>query len=745
MSAPGAAMIRPIECSTVKQNPPDFSWPAIGSGPYTVTLTFPDGHSETRSAAQNWLNWNGSLPAGSYAWTIAGAGQLSLPRQFNIAADALAFVVPGMDDVIAKLLAKPRPRALPDATSLAAMASQRNTALSALLWQVNQNLGETLPPDGAQGDGYRYNGYGMRALWSLMAYVYDSSNLSAREDARRRVLNLASWNPRGASANDDLESVYIAWVVVLGYDWLGPVLTQAERDLVLPNLAARVGDLRNYVVGAAGWPPTNLGSWVPPPLWQSPRDAHRNALVTTLAVMSALLVGDLPAADGWTRELLPFALNVVNPWSGEDGGYADGTAYSMWDVSTSLSAWYALRWATCDTQQTCIDLGRKAWVRNYSRFLAYFSPPTFAADLAVHNTRSSDAGTPVGLFGDGFAEAQLFELRARLAKALANFAPSPLGCWYASSLVGEDYTRIEYLMSPPTTCTLTSSMPPGTANTLYLRSTGWIAMHSDLADPSRTSVYFKSSPQPFGAYNHQSADQNAFVINAGGERLAIESGYYDAYNSGHWQYWVKRTLSKNAVTFDGGVGEIAFEHQPDPYQPGNMRYGSIRQQLSTADYDIVSADATDTYHGALTRAVRTLVYLRPGTIVLYENLASDSPRKWEWNIHALDQIAVISENSQVRITRGAQTLCIDALAGPGGAFAQTIAWPSGAAPAVGSSQWHGRFISAQPSTSVEFIALLRVGCAPTAASASKTNGVWTVPVGGKNITIDASGAAAVTP
>src|SRR5258708_15939171 len=105
MSAPGAAMIRPIECSTVKQNPPDFSWPAIGSGPYTVTLTFPDGHSETRRAAQNWLNWNGSLPAGRHARTIAGAGPLSLPRHFDIPADALALVVPRMDLAIAHLLA----------------------------------------------------------------------------------------------------------------------------------------------------------------------------------------------------------------------------------------------------------------------------------------------------------------------------------------------------------------------------------------------------------------------------------------------------------------------------------------------------------------------------------------------------------------------------------------------------------------------------------------------------------------
>ena len=36
-------------------------------------------------------------------------------------------------------------------------------------------------------------------------------------------------------------------------------------------------------------------------------------------------------------------------------------------------------------------------------------------------------------------------------------------------------------------------------------------------------------------------------------------------------------------------------------------------------------------------------------------------------------------------------------------------------------EYHGKFVTAQPSTTAEVIALLRVGCAPTAASASKTS------------------------
>jgi len=747
---PGAAWVRPGDCQRVEQSPPDFSWPHLsGTAQYEVTLTFPDNHTKTLTAPQTWINWDEVLPPGNYSWQVQAGTNLSNVRRFTVSANAVPFLVPDMTSTINQLLAKAHPRGLPDPATLALMASQRGSlALPALRWQVAGNLNEPLPPAGARGDGYVY---GRKALKSLMAYVYDGTD-TYKEDARVRVLSLASWDPRGQTATDDIESVFVAWVVTLGYDWLGSGLNASDRTQVLSMLSTRIGDLYGWITGSSGWP---FGStFTLAPLWQEPRDSHRELHAGVVATMSTLLVGDLPEANTWVQNLLPFALNLTSPWSGEEGGYANGTAYGMWNVGAQLSAWYALRWATCGSQQTCIDLAQKAWVRNYGRFLAYFVPPTARTTDLGNPTNTNDPGTPIGLFGDGFAEGQLFEERARFGKGYSNFAPSALGCWYSSTLVGEDTTTIEYLMSPPYACASTA-FPPGTSNSLYLPSTGWMAMHSDLSDPTRISVYFKSSPLPFGAYEHQSADQNAFVVNAGGERLAIESGYYgdyDGYNTNHWQWWLKRTRSKNAITFDGGRGQIAWEHQPNPYLSANARYGSITQQQSAAEYDIVTGDATDAYDGALTKAVRSLVYLRPSAILVYENLASGTPRTWEWNIHALNPITVIDSSSRVQVTRGTQSLCVDALAGPGGAFTPINAedyrsWGT-ADDGVTSdapldpnapAQYHGKFTSAQSSTAVEFIALLRVGCQPSPSSATKTNGVWTVLVGNRTVTIGDSG------
>jgi len=117
-------------------------------------------------------------------------------------------------------------------------------------------------------------------------------------------------------------------------------------------------------------------------------------------------------------------------------------------------------------------------------------------------------------------------------------------------LAGEDSNRIEMLLSEPEADR--AAYPAGTPNAALFASIGWVAMHSELADPQRVSVYFKSSP--YGSYNHSHADQNSLVINSGGERLAIDSGYYDGYGTPHWWRWYskRRRTTPSPSTADRG-------------------------------------------------------------------------------------------------------------------------------------------------------------------------------------------------
>ena len=705
--ASSSAQVRPADCATVQQTPPDFSWPDLGADAgYQVTLTYPDGSSRSITATHNWINWDEVLPAGNYTWqvqvTSAGGVQQSRARRFTVSATAVPFLVPDWETLFNRAAAKPRPRALPDPATAQLMISQRQAELAQLYARVESKLSDPLPADPitlpAAAVSTLAQEESQRMLDAGLAWL-----ATGREeffaDALRRALNLAAWDPGGATAyaSVDLASSLIAGTLALAFDWLYPRLDAGQKSMLLAPIVARGTDMYGDVIGSRAR------------IAIHPYDSHRNVILNYLAGICVLLAAEIPEAWGCVRDTLPLAMNWTSPWGGEDGGFGNGTAYATFTSGDQLVAWYTLNWVAG------VNVAQKAWTRNHAGFLAYFIPP----------------GTPAGAFGDG-AELRLNEPWARIGKAYSLFAPSPLGRWYASQLTGEEPARLELLLAPPAD-PAPAPFPAGTPNSAWFPSIGWAAMHSNLADPARTSVYFRASH--YGSFNHSHADQNGFVIHAGGQPLAIDSGYFDDYATPHWSQWYKQTRAHNAITFDGGQGQVVFE------ESGNLGAGAITAFVSQPDHTIVSGDATQAYGGALSEAKRSLVYLLPNLILVYDRLASGTPRQWEWNIHAANAMNVLSDQ-KISIVNNGQSLCVDMLAAPAIQFTQTdlfTAEPAGNPP----RQWHGRFASTAPSGAAEFIVLLNVGCAATAASASQTGGVWTVSIGARQVTIDAGGNISV--
>ena len=70
------ARVQPADCATLLRAAPAFAWPAVGGAQaYTIALTFPDGHVEARSTAENWFAWDHPVPAGRYQWRVMIAGR----------------------------------------------------------------------------------------------------------------------------------------------------------------------------------------------------------------------------------------------------------------------------------------------------------------------------------------------------------------------------------------------------------------------------------------------------------------------------------------------------------------------------------------------------------------------------------------------------------------------------------------------------------------------------------------------
>lgn len=433
-----------------------------------------------------------------------------------------------------------------------------------------------------------------------------------REEGRRRALALAALDPRGATSveADMLSSRHVAWSLALALDWMHDAFSPDERSRVVKGIAVRVADFHQRMTTGK----TAFDRW--------PWDSRANEVLGGMAESALLLLGEVPEAETWARDLLALYLRTTLVYAGNDGGYASGTAYAGWDIGEySLRHWDSLR------RMANIDMRDKPWVNNFGRFLVYFLPP----------------GTPTGAFGDG-AEERLPEVWARYAKAYAARVPTPLHRWYARQWFQEDVTALELLTAPPVDFDQVD-LPTGNPPSAVFESIGWVAMHSDLRDRGRLSIYFKSSP--FGSLNHSHADQNSFFVNMGGRPLLIDSGYYDSYNSAHQITWGRQTKAHNAITFDEGKGQILDRKEA----AGRIRHFSDDGTLAVA-----TGDAASAYGGGTRRALRTLLYFRPGILAVVDEANSVEARRWEINLHA--PLPFRSIGDSVMVANGEAKACV---------------------------------------------------------------------------------------
>jgi hypothetical protein len=321
----------------------------------------------------------------------------------------------------------------------------------------------------------------------------------------------------------------------------------------------------------------------------------------------------------------------------------------------------------------------------------------------------------VHAFGDGS------ETRAdpRVLRALANRMVSPRAAWYASKLTANEdaLSVIEAPYPMPVTGTRRKVQP---SNEAYFPSIGWVAIHRDIGSKGDASFYFKSSP--YGSFNHSHGDQNGLLLTVAGKPLLVKAGWYDWYGSPQWTDWYRQTRSQNAITFDGGKGQVV-----DGYREQLQRNGRITDFLVRPGYDYAEGDATPAYGGQLTQARRQVVYLRgPNAFVVRDTLSAKVPHTYEFNVHAPSVMKVESPAS-VKIGAGRQSVCLRDLNGD----APFARW-TGPRPKKGSKEDHGAFYLKNDGSSVaEFLVLLDVGCKRPSVSLKSSGSRRVVTVGGQ--------------
>lgn len=716
-----AMPVLPTEGNFVAENPPLIAWPTIANAPgYQLELKSLSAAIGSYSVSDNFFALPTILRQGKYFWRVkpvsrSGISNWSDWREFSVNSDARPFSLPAIDVLVSQVAASPHPRGFPRGEEKRLFLLNYGTTLAAgwnrlkirvAGYYEKPLLNESMAPSSVGLLTKRMLAQQTLALPEFVnreaQQIVEASWLwqmekdnSARNDVKNRILNFASWDANGGTSYgaNARAARSVLRAMSVGYDACHETLTVAEKAVLIAAIEARLAQ----IMAAADSGPFRLGAM--------PFDTTQWVTLQAATAATSLIAGDSTRGSRWLERLLPWAVYSISPWGGDDGGYGNGTAYAGWTMDSLFYSWDSLRFATG------IDVYKKRWLRAFGNYLTYFVPP----------------GSPSGAFGEAAENMP----ETKYGKGLAYRLPLSLNRWFGAQLTGNDASDLVTLSAGAGSRLAPDSeifLPPSAV----FPSIGWAAMHSSLPDKNRTSIYFKSSS--YGSFNHSHADQNSFVINAKGKRLAIDSGYYDWYGSPHWANWYKQTIAHNAISFDGGQGQLINRKDAS---------GEITYFNSAATYDSVGGNAVKAYGGALARAQRDLVYLRPGLLLVYDALESAIPRVWEWNIHSVNRMNQLS-NTSIELVNGDARVCIDILAAPKMAFAQSDQFSADPDKPAGSwaKQWHGRFASSSVSTRAEIIALLRMDCVGASGVSVRRVAADMVVTAGSHVISFAPGKAA---
>ncbi|MDC8758272.1 heparinase II/III domain-containing protein [Janthinobacterium fluminis] len=703
---PSVVRAAPAGNQVQAQNPPGFAWPRfvdarrVAASSYNVRVVGTNGTSGSYEfvVKRNWLLPEQALAAGDYQWQVKpdNGPDWSAWHAFSIDASSSVFLVPAADVLKQRIRARGAMRSLPpevlantDPDMLRARAPLKELLLRE--FKVKTDLPEPrdadwpLRPNTAPPAVYAVQTTAIRHAINDLARQLEAAALLWRlkkddggktlEEALKRGNQLAALDVEGPTsfANQDQASRLIAMALIKAVDVLDTDLDATVRAKWLDIVERRTAVIYRDIMGVSGR------------LDQFPFDSHGGTNYGVLATVATLALNRFPkdrldVAETWFDYAFRGYANSLSPWGGGDGGFANGTAYAEYSTDYYGQMWQPIAAATG------VNLYAKPWAAGLVNFMAHFTPP----------------GSPNHLFGD---QHEVVPVR-RIAKTYAMRVASPTAAWYASKLnATEDaLAGLQAAWSGPAAATPLSAP----ANAAEYPSVGWVAMHSDIADPKRTSVYFKSSP--YGSFNHSHADQNSIVINSGGEPLLVEAGASDFYGSVQAETWYRQTKAHNAITVMDGVDGGGQRLGTNDNRLSLLWNGATSHFTHTPELDSVIGDASAAYssNGLLTSAVRQVWYLRDQDLVLVrDTLASALARTYEWNMHAAESMEP-DRDGMVHIRKGNSELCIRSLSGDT-AFA-TRATPDNVQPVKGQTQVHGVLYNRTKSKTAEFLVALDVGC-----------------------------------
>ena len=452
--------------------------------------------------------------------------------------------------------------------------------------------------------------YAIRHL-AIGAQVTQDAQMLAR--AKQWLLSTAQWNPAGTTSRSYTDewafrvNLALAW----GYDWLHDELNDEEREQVRSALLARTRETADHIIKNAN-------------IQLFPFDSHAVRAVSAVLIPASIaLLDDAPEAEEWLHYSVEFLYTVYSPWGDAEGGWAEGPHYWMTGMAYLIDAANLLK------GYSKLDVYQRPFFQKTGDFPLYTKAPntrraTFGDDSTMGELPSVKIGFNLrqfaGVTGNGAYQWYYDEIKR--TNPDTEMAFYNWGWWdfnFDEMLYQTDFPIIE-------------AQPPAAADAFrWFKGIGWTAIQHSMHDPdNHIQFVFKSSP--FGSVSHSHGDQNAFCLAAFGEDLAINSGYYVAFNSSMHQKWRRQTHSKCGILING-QGQYAGGDKALAMQSK----GQLDIVEDRGDHIFIRGDATASYQIAspeVSSVVREVYFVNNQYFVIVDNIDANEPVSIEWLLHA---------------------------------------------------------------------------------------------------------------
>ena len=454
------------------------------------------------------------------------------------------------------------------------------------------------------------------------------------EAARKFIMALAAWDPDGPTnfALNCEAGKSMLYHPTRAYDWAFDVLTEEERARFRQVWIRRVGDA--WKSGEVGQGNGHL---------TKPYNSHGNRVWHKIAEVGIAFHGDVPEAATW----LDYAVNkfyaAYPVWSDDDGGWHEGASY-LTGYMTKATSWLQVARSALD-----IDGLKKPFFAQVGNLPLYVVPP---------NTPASGFGDlsfkPVGC---GFLH---YFARVKAADAVGAEQAAYWSWWLQTTKTKAPSGWAGFLYATNLPALPAPKAPDALPSSRIFQGTGVASLHDTLLD-SREDVHFLLKADPFGTQSHGHSAQLGCQLTAYGDCLLPAVTYRDLHGSDFHYQWCHSTRSQNSVLIDG---EGQRPHSV-------LSTGRILDSRLTKTWDYVRAEATEAYAGKATRAERSVVFVKPDLIVLYDDFATPQPSNFQFMLHGLSAFTLDEAAQTLRLDQPHAGLLVKYLAPQPLAFTQT--------------------------------------------------------------------------